>query len=66
MKTRPVPKKKGKTIIVVVSGGCVQSVTKGKDQKVIIRDYDCEPVDLESGFNIKKDRSGDYYQEMIF
>lgn len=51
-----------KTVIIQVSGGCADVVSKPDDVEVIVRDYD------HDGFceTMKKDDNGDQYREIRF
>lgn len=53
-------------VIVIISGGCADVLTKHDNIELEIRDYDVETIDAESDDRCKKDKDGDWYQEMIF
>lgn len=52
-----------KIIILAVNGGFVSPVKIPKNVKIIVRDYDCEGVDIDF---LKCDEDGDDYREIIF
>jgi hypothetical protein len=54
------------TVEITISGGAVQHVEFPRGFRVIIRDYDVEGSDVDSGFDIRKDSEGDHYQHMEF
>lgn len=62
-----------KKVIVTIRGGVGDLISAPKGQTVIIRDYDLEGVDVEEhvadpdcGWVFKKDKEGDWYQEIEF
>lgn len=67
----------GKEIVIVVSGGVVQSITGApEDYRVVVRDYDVNDLpfddegkpEVEEIFKdqIKEDEDGDFYEELVF
>jgi hypothetical protein len=56
-----------KKIVIIISGGAVQSVTKPKGISVEIRDFDIEASDIPEGNdNYRQDKDGDWYQRMFW
>lgn len=53
-------------IIVIISNGCADVLEKPDNIELEIRDYDVETIDAKSDSRCKKDKDGDWYQEMIF
>jgi len=54
------------TVEVIISGGAVQHVEFPRGIRVVIRDYDVESTDADSGFDTRKDEKGDLFQHMEF
>ena len=50
-------------VVIIISGGAVQSISKPKGLILEIRDYD---VDDDWEGNVKIDEDGDRYQEMLW
>jgi hypothetical protein len=54
-------------IVIIISGGAVQSVQKPKGIELEIRDYDVEGADIpENNDNYRVDEEGDWYQIMFW
>jgi hypothetical protein len=54
-------------IVIVISGGAVQSVIKPKGIELEIRDFDVEGSDIpENNDNYRQDDAGDWYQRMFW
>jgi hypothetical protein len=54
-------------IIIIISGGAVQGVTKPKGVALEIRDYDVEASDIpENNEHYQRDDSGDWFQRMFW
>jgi len=53
-------------VIVFISGGAVQSISKPEDVELEIRDYDIEEVDAKDNPSCKQDANKDWYQEMFW
>jgi hypothetical protein len=54
-------------VLIIISGGAVQSVIKPKGIELEIRDFDIEGSDVPPGNdNYKQDKDGDWYQRMFF
>ena len=53
-------------IEIILSGGCVQSVSNPSDSEIIIRDYDIDEEDAKGNPNALQDEDGDWYQNMVF
>ena len=57
---------KERTVEIIIKGGAVQDVQMPPGIRVVIRDYDVEGTDQESGFDIRQDSEGDSYQRREF
>lgn len=56
-----------KKVLIIISGGAVQQVTKPKGIELEIRDYDVEGGDIPEGNdNYRQDKDGDWYQRMYW
>ena len=55
-----------KEVKIIISDGAVQIVHKPKGIKVVIQNYDMDPVDAEDNPSCKQDKDGDWYQEMVW
>jgi hypothetical protein len=56
-----------KKVLIIISGGAVQSVQKPKGVSVEIRDYDVEGNDVPpDNDNYRQDKDGDWYQRMLW
>ena len=56
-----------KRVLIVISGGAVQSVTKPKGIELEIRDYDIDVADvLSEDEMLRKNEDGDWYQYMFW
>jgi hypothetical protein len=54
-------------VLIIISGGAVQSVIKPKGIELEIRDFDVEGSDIpENNDNYRQDESGDWYQRMFW
>lgn len=54
-------------IVIIISGGAVQSVIKPAGIELEIRDYDVEGGDIPEGNdNYRQDKDGDWYQRMFW
>lgn len=52
-----------KIVTIIIDNGAVVDCIKDENTTVIIKDYDVNHCD--ENFNMKKDKDGDTYQEMI-
>jgi hypothetical protein len=56
-----------KKVLIIISGGAVQQVTKPTGIQLEIHDYDIEASDIPEGNdNYRQDKDGDWYQRMFF
>lgn len=56
-----------KKVLINISGGAVQQVTKPTGIELEIRDYDVEGGDIPEGNdNYRQDKDGDWYQRMFW
>jgi hypothetical protein len=56
-----------KKVLIIISGGGVQQVTKPTGIELEIRDYDVEGGDIPEGNdNYRQDKDGDWYQRMFW
>jgi hypothetical protein len=54
-------------IVIIISGGAVQSVIKPKGIELEIKDYDVDGADIpENNDNYRVDEEGDWYQRMFW
>jgi len=54
-------------VLIIISGGAVQGVTKPKGVALEIRDYDVEATDIpENNEHYQRDDSGDWFQRMFW
>jgi hypothetical protein len=54
-------------VLIIISGGAVQSVIKPKGIELEIRDFDVEGSDVpENHPDYQQDESGDWYQRMFW
>ena len=54
------------TVEIIIMGGAVQDVVLPRGVRVIIKDYDIDSEDEDSGFDIRRDKENDCYQHMEF
>lgn len=54
-------------ITITVKGGMVSSVKNVHPGfKVVVKDYDCDGVDVDENENVKKDDNGNLYIESVY
>lgn len=54
-------------VLIIISGGAVQSVQKPKGVSVEIRDYDLDRTDVgDDRSRFRQDKDGDWYERMVF
>jgi len=54
-------------VLIIISGGAVQGITKPKGIELKIRDYDVDRCDLpENNPQCRQDKDGDWYQLMFW
>jgi hypothetical protein len=55
--------KEVKRVILMITGGCADVIQLPPGVELEVRDYDIQETDRD---DVKRDKEGDYYQEMFF